>query len=116
MKALVRVKITRRPTSRDVIGFRLEAAVPNEAQRRMVPRFDGGGEIEGFVIKSDMVPSFRRPYLIQASSDEPYINETVVKRFLNVLRWEGYRVFEFMGKYQGEHLSDTFGHLSEFKG
>lgn len=116
MKAIVRVKTTRRPTSREIIGFRLEAAVPNEAQRRMVPSFNGEGEIESFIYKSDFVPSFRRPYLIQASGDEPYINEEVLKRFLKKLRWEGYRLFEFFGKYEGEPMSDRFGHLSEYKG
>jgi hypothetical protein len=116
MKALVRIKITRRPSSREVIGFRIEGAVPNEAQRRMLPQFDGEGEVSGFVIKDEMVPSFRSPYLITSSSDEPYINEATMKRFLSKLRWEGYSLFEFLGKYDGDALSDRFGHLFNFKG
>ena len=116
MKALVRIKTTRRPSSREIVGFRLESAVPNEAQRRMIPQFDALGEVDGFIVKGDMVPSFRSPYQILSSSDEPYVNEDTMKRFLSKLRWEGYSLFEFVGKYQGRPLSETFGHLFNFKG
>jgi hypothetical protein len=106
-KAIVRVKITRRPRSDEIIGFRLEAAVPNEAGRVMRARKENGQTV-GFYATSQPAPSFRRPYLIDQGSDNPWITQGEIDRFLTKLKWEGYDQFDLVGNYDGDPLADQF--------
>jgi hypothetical protein len=92
-KALVRVTAKRRPVSGDIIGYRLQAAIPNAAGRRMVMT-SGGPRAT-----SEEAPSFRKPYLIEESMDYGYmraISESDVERFARGLNFAGYDSFEFV--------------------
>lgn len=107
-KAIVRVKVTRRPRSSEVIGYRLEAAIPNEAGRVMKASFDSAGDVRGFYSTGEPTPSFQRPYLIEQGSDNPWITQGDVDRFLKHLKWSGYDQFQLVGKYDGEPFSEQF--------
>lgn len=100
-KALIHVRAVRRPISEEVIGFRLEAAVPNQDGRKMKARRTKEGDVS-FYATQEATPSFRRPYFIAESSDYPFIDRRKVERFMKDLEWQGYREFELVGKYQGE--------------
>jgi hypothetical protein len=100
MKALIQFKTTRRPVSGDIIGVRLQAAVPNLKARKMFGRDDGS-----FVITKKEIPSFRKPYLIAESmdyGDRADISEAEVERFKHRLMWEGFTEFEMLGKKDDE--------------
>lgn len=105
-KAIVHVKTVRTKTTDRIIGFRLEAAVPNLEGRVM--RMYG----EDFYATQQVAPSFRGKYLIAESSDYATIGNSQLLRFLDSLKWNGYSSFEYFGKYNGEPLSvlaDSFG-------
>lgn len=102
-KALIHVKPVRKPISEEVIGFRLEAAIPNMAGRVMRARQDGDSVV--FRATKEEAPSFRKPYLIEQSSDHNAIDRRKVERFMDALRWAGYDEFELIGKYAGEPLA-----------
>jgi hypothetical protein len=90
-KALVRIQAKYRPISGEVIGFRLQAAIPNTAGRRMVQTSNGPRAT------SEEVPAFRKPYLIDESMDYASIDsvsEADVERFAKKLHWAGYDQFE----------------------
>lgn len=81
MKALIRLKQTTHPISEEVIGFRLQAAIPNMAGKAF------GKE----------VPMFRSPYLISESSDHSVEElsrdgafEKVIASFQEQLRFQGF--------------------------
>lgn len=104
MKALIRKSTTRRPNSGDVIGIRLQACVPNNAGRKMIPTD------KGIIATKKEVPSFRKPYFIIESmdyADEGQINDAEIGRFKQRLMWEGFSEFEFLGeeKQAGSQLS-----------
>jgi hypothetical protein len=88
---LIRVKKTYRPTSREIVGMRLQACVPNEAQRKMFGRDDGS-----FVITKKMVPSFKGPYLIAEGSDLGEVTPADIERFKERLRFSGYTEFHMI--------------------
>lgn len=93
MKALIRHSTTRRPHSGEVLGVRLQACVPNEAGRKMIPTKDG------VRATNKVVPSFRKPYLILESMDyanEGMVTEAEIERFKQRLSWEGFTEFEFV--------------------
>lgn len=104
-KALVHVKTVRKPISDEVIGFRLEAAIPNQEGRVMRAK-KNGGETVGFYATQQPTPSFRKPYFIAQSSDYTDIDPKKIERFLDELRWHGYREFELVGRFAGEPLAD----------
>jgi hypothetical protein len=93
-KALIHVKTVRRPVSQQVIGFRLEATIPNMAGRKM--KTCNG---EDFFATSEAAPSFRKPYFIEASGDYSEISPKIVRRFMGGLKWSGFDEFELIGKY-----------------
>ncbi len=99
-KATVHVKTVRRRTMNEIIGFRIEAAVPNQEGRVMKPIGDGD-----FYATKEHATSYRRPYFIAESSDHSWIDKKTMERFLSDLRWRGYDKFEFEGKYEGEPLA-----------
>lgn len=102
-KALIHAKITRHPISEEVIGFRLEAAVPNMSGRVMKVR--SSGDSVSFYATQQPAPSFRGQYLIKQSSDYDQIDAATLERFMELLKWEGYSEFDLVGKYQGEPLA-----------
>jgi hypothetical protein len=102
MKALVRVKPVYRPISRDIIGLRLQAAIPNNAARRMMAI--EGGE---FRATKQEVPSFQGHYLIGESMDYSGFSEITASeldRFLARIKFEGFTTIEFFGKQIQQHL------------
>lgn len=105
-KALIHVKATRHPISEEIVGFRLEAATPNNEGRVMRARRGEDGETLGFYATKEATPSFRKPYLIAQSSDYPAINKSRIEKFMNNLSWQGYKEFELVGKYEGEPLQE----------
>ncbi|MCL2874730.1 MAG: hypothetical protein FWF12_00250 [Betaproteobacteria bacterium] len=107
-KALVRVRTTRHPISEEVIGFRLEAAIPNSDGRIMKVRHDANGKADSFYATKEEAPSFRKPFFIEESSDYSLIDERKLERFVSNLKWQGYDEFELVGKYQGEPLAAQF--------
>ena len=98
-KAAVHVRTVRHKLSEGIIGFRLEAAIPNQEGRVMRATKDG----DFFATKQETT-SFRSPYFLAESSDHSAIGEKQIGRFLDQLRWIGYDQFEFVGKYQGDPL------------
>ena len=84
-KAILKLKTVKHPISEEIIGFRLQAAIPNKAGKAF----------------GKSVPSFKRPYLLGESSDysEDYLKEhidTVLDSFKNNLKWQGYDQAEFV--------------------
>lgn len=93
MKALIRTSTTRRPNSGEVIGVRLQACVPNNAGRKMIPTD------KGIIATKKEVPSFRKPYFILESmdyADHGQVTEAEIERFKQRLKWEGFAEFEFL--------------------
>lgn len=107
-KALIHVKTVRKPISEEVIGFRLEAAIPNMEGRVMKARKDGNAT--AFYATEERAPSFRRPYFIDQTSDYGRIDRKKVERFMENLKWEGFKEFELVGKYDGEAFSEIMNH------
>ena len=105
-KALIHVKISRHPISEQIIGFRLEAAIPNMDGRVMKARKDG--DSTAFYATDERAPSFRKPYLIEQTGDYGRISKDKIDRFMDRLKWEGFKDFELIGKYQGEPLSEFY--------
>ena len=104
-KCLVRVTTATRPNSGGFIGYRLEAAVPNTAGRKVKARREGR-ELVGFYSTDIEAPSFRHPYLIKQSSDRSRITPADVSAFVNVLRlFHKFKSFEFLGHVHGFPLS-----------
>lgn len=104
-KALIHVKTVRKPISEEVIGFRLEAAIPNMEGRVMKARKDG--DSTAFYATDERAPSFRRPYFIDQTSDYGRIDRKKVERFMDNLKWEGFKEFELVGQYDGEPFSEV---------
>lgn len=93
-KALVRIQAKYRPISGEILGFRLQAAIPNLAGKRMVQTSNG------LRATDEEVPAFRKPFLIDESMDHSAIEavtEADVERFAKKLTWAGYTSFEFVG-------------------
>lgn len=91
MKALFRIAPIYRPYSGTSNGVRIQAAIPNNAGRKMIPTD------KGMIATSREVPSFRRPYLLNESMDYPHegaISEQDMERFFDALRFMGYSEFE----------------------
>lgn len=103
-KALIKLAYVRRPISQEVIGYRMVAAVPNRAGRKMKVRFGQDGTPESFYATKEEVPSFRKPYLICESSDHLAIGRKEIESFLERLKWEGYEDWEFVGKWDAQPL------------
>jgi hypothetical protein len=92
-KVLVRIQPKYRPVSGDLIGFRLQAAIPNMAARRMVMTSNGPRATD------EPAPAFRKPYLIDESMDYSCIeavSERDIERFAEKLTWAGYTSYEFI--------------------
>lgn len=85
----------------------MEAAIPNEAGRVMRARKQSG-ETVGFYATDMPAPSFRRPYLIEQGSDNPWITQGDVDRFLSGLKWSGYDEFQLVGSYDGDPFAEQF--------
>lgn len=66
------------------------------------------GETVGFYATDIPSPSFRRPYLIEQGSDNPWITQGDVDRFLKNLKWAGFDEFSLVGDYNGDPFSEQF--------
>ena len=93
MKALIKITPKFRPYSGELAGFRILAAIPNLAAKRMLKTSSG------FRATNEEVPSFRAPWLIKESMD--YASESLVlpadmDRFKAGLAWEGFNEFEMV--------------------
>lgn len=104
-KALIQAKIVRRPISGDIIGFRLVAAVPNNAGRVMRVNVSQG-EVVGFHATQQEAPLFRGAYFIAESSDHVSLNKARIEKFQAELKWFGYGEYELVGRYNGDPLSE----------
>jgi hypothetical protein len=111
--ALVRLQPKYRPVSGELQGFRLQAAIPNNAARRMVMTANGPRAT------SEEAPAFRKPYLIEESMDYSYVgmvSDTDCERFAKALRASGYTRFQFIDESDDparQRLVDNFSILSE---
>lgn len=101
MRALIRIKYVCRPISDELIGYRLVAAVPNQAARKMKARKDKHGD-RIFTSTDEMVPSFRAPYMIKESSDHSMIGKAEIEKFIKDLMWEGFNEWEMVGSWDIE--------------
>jgi hypothetical protein len=93
MKALIRTKKIFRPYSQKVLGYRVQATIPNMAARKMRK------VKSGFVATEQEVPSFRAPYLICESMDyatERDISKGDMERFVLNLLSLGFTEFEML--------------------
>lgn len=82
-RAMIKIQETKRPISKEVIGYRLMAAVENEAS----------------TVHGKPAPSFRGVYLVTEGSDLPSITRSDVKRFMDELRrWHGFDSFVAVGE------------------
>lgn len=94
-RALIRIQPRYLPVSGDLHGFRIQAALPNMAARRMVKTS------KGFRATEEAVPAFRAPYLLKESMD--YANENLIapgdmERFKQGLAFIGFNEFEMVVK------------------
>jgi hypothetical protein len=83
--AILKLKTVKHPISEDVIGFRIQAAIPNRAAKAF----------------GKAVPSFKRPFFLAETSDhsEAYLQEhfeEVLDSFKANLKWQGYDTAEFV--------------------
>ena len=96
-KVVLKLKEVRRPISDDTIGYRIQAAIPNQAARKMKPRKDKKTGDVHFVATGETTTSFSKQYLIAESSDMTNeLNEQVFQRLRDNLRWMGYSHFEWV--------------------
>lgn len=98
MKALVRVRVTRRPNSGDEIGLRLQVCIPNLAARKMVKTS------KGFAATETQVPAFTKQYLIHEAGDCTICTPGDLERFEKRLAWFGYTEFEMMTDMSGRKI------------
>jgi hypothetical protein len=106
-KAVIKLKTVRRPSSQEIIGFRMQATLPNTAGRTMRARLENG-EAVSFYATDEPAPSFKKPYLICESSDCSHIGKREIVRFLDGLRWQGFKEYEFFGNWD---IADLPPHL-----
>lgn len=99
MKALIKIQHVRRPTSQQLIGYRLVATVPNLEARKMKARMGQDGTPDSFFATEEKVPSFRAPYRIEESSDHSMIGKKEIERFIQSLMWLGYKEWELVGNW-----------------
>jgi len=93
MKALIKITPKFRPYSGELAGFRILAAIPNLAAKRMLKTSSG------FRATNEDVPSFRAPYFIRESMDfasENLVLPADMVRFKRALEWEGFTNFEMV--------------------
>lgn len=98
-KAIIRIKTVRTKTTDEIIGYRLEAAIPNENGRQMRARRDATGEVISFYATAKTQPSFTGQYLIEQSSDMTVVQPKAVKRFMENLHFHGYDKFVAFGRW-----------------
>ena len=77
-QALLKVKETKHPISEATIGFRIQAAVPNQAGRDF---------------RGNAVPSFAKRYLISESSDHTEVGVKQMADFINDLQFQNFNDF-----------------------
>lgn len=77
-QALLKIKATKHPISEATIGFRIQAAHPNQAGRNF---------------KGQAVPSFAKKYLIAESSDHSEIGKKQMDNFLEELAFQRFDDF-----------------------
>lgn len=95
-KVTLRIKQVRRPVSDELIGYRLQAAFPNSAARKMKP-IKQKGQVVGFSATKQETTSFRGEYLITESSDMTAVGEKDYEKFRAILRDMGFTHFNLAG-------------------
>ena len=95
-KVVLKLKEVNRPISGDSIALRIQAAVPNDAARKMLPRRDGATGDVSFIATNETATSFAKKYLIAESSDMVSPCEKVFALLRENLRWLGYSHFEWV--------------------
>lgn len=83
--AIIKKKTVKRPISGEEIGFRLQAAVPNNAGGRFDKEDSMGRRV-----------SFGKQYLVAESSDYSELDDRTLDRFLDNLRFHGFTEFELV--------------------
>lgn len=78
-KVIIKQKTVKRPISGEEIGFRLQAAIPNDAGSKYDKTDERGRRV-----------SFAKKYLVAESSDMTSMNERMVDNFLETLRFQGF--------------------------
>lgn len=94
-KVILKLKEVHRPISGDALCLRIQAAHPNDAACKMLPRRDGISGDVTFIASKDTTTSFAKKYLIAESSDMVSPCEKVFARLREHLRWLGYSHFEW---------------------
>ena len=94
-KATIRIKEVRRPISDETIGYRLQAAHPNQAARKM-KTVKKKGEVVGFAPTANMTTSFTRQYLAYESSDATDLSERDFERFKDNLKSLGFTHYQWV--------------------
>jgi hypothetical protein len=112
-RAVVRIRTVRTLTTDRIIGYRLEAAIPNNQGRVMKARHDGA-EVVGFYATDAVNPSFTRAYLIEQSSDCSCVTTREVGRFLANLKRQGFDTFNAIGKWHNEFFG-LFDHADKWE-
>jgi hypothetical protein len=80
--ALLKIKQVKHPISEEIIGFRIQAAIPNNAGRD----FNGNA-----------CPSFVKKYLIDESSDHTSLSDDRIADFTKKnLAFQGYTKFDIV--------------------
>lgn len=102
-KIVVRVKTTRRPISDQVIGYRFQAATPNQDARKMKAR-KKGGEVLGFYATEQSTTAFTKRHLVLESSDYSSVNQRDFDRFKANLKGMGFTHYQFADKTEVSEL------------
>lgn len=92
-QVVLKLKEVRRPISGDVIALRIQAAVPNDAARKMLPRRDGATGDVSFIATNETTTSFSKKFLVAESSDMVSPCEKVFAQLREHLLWLGYSHF-----------------------
>lgn len=93
-KVTIRIQEKKKPISDETIGFRFQAAIPNQAAVKMKP-VKKKGEHVGFMATNIPTTSFRKDYLIFETGDMSEINERDFERFLGTLKGLGFSHYQW---------------------
>lgn len=84
-EVIIKKKTIKRPISGDEIGFRLQAAIPNNQGGRFDKEDDRGRKV-----------SFGKQYLVGESSDFISLSDKMLDNFLENLRFQGFDEFTML--------------------
>ena len=93
-KVIIRISEKKRPISEETIGFRFQAAIPNQAAKKMKPFTTKKGD-RGFIATDVPAVSFKKDYLVYETGDMSDINERDFERFLKGLKGMGFSHYQW---------------------